>query len=692
MQYCRTDAESILSQIKRQEKQIKLKRRWLAGVVLTKSERKKLNKSKNFQNLFLSESLLREDDIFYESVRTRVEDAFGARRSERENSVPQGDMHLVHIPNIKLKRLISSCLNNLTTKGLYLLAVILTGGSIKSEITRCNLKKIIKGSLSSVLGRRSNDRLQMETRKQLLQLLANPQHFRDRREPLSALKSQSNLAAVENVLQGLKNLPSQTLIAMHRKLRGEKAPMPQLQRRKCGWGRDRLIKLVKKFTREMLLQLDRGNELQESLAKAMAVADLSQKLTTGCHSIFSKEIYQFSPEVKSLQNDIMNAIWSVEKVVTLPVLRNLQLLIEPEAVISTRSLRTAFVSFLTEFLFECSDMDSIPKSLRQILDSINRSSNSTHDVLFQKKYIEEEVDCILSVSAQTKQIVLDLLPDHEFDKNFTDAYMEQLEDSEEDSGSDEDDDDNQLQEDRQFINGTFNSTDSNIKAESIGDFVPFQFHPSTSMTEEKVSFCPVTTSGKLNCEKLQPRNFDTVNLVSEVHNTPHNIITIQFQGESKEHFSTPTASKNNTTSAVSPDRESDENVVKRHDFNESDTELDPRDAANLFFEETELIPTKDSLCKNQYLAIQDSCDKTSMLAYNLIGHILEEFAIIDGLDLNLRRLYLTGGNQVEDVEERKKQPSSGKHAGGSTIVRVIKELIPSFPDSGMEKLKKLMAL
>ncbi|OIW08683.1 hypothetical protein TanjilG_03359 [Lupinus angustifolius] len=683
--FCKTDPKSILQQIKRQHKSINLKRRWLLGMKLTKSDNNNFNNS----NLFLNESLLREDDIFYESVRTHVEGAFGGTGVERENHVPQDDMDLIGIPNIKLKRLISSCLNNLTNKGLYHLAMILNGGSIKAEITRSKLKRIIKDSLSSVLGRKSHDCDQVETRKKVFELLSNPHHFRDRCEPLSAIVSQSDRAAVKKVLHGVQSLPIQTLVAMNRKLRGKKGSMPQLLPRRNGWGRDRLIKLVKESIREMLLQLDRGNGLPEPLAKAMAVSDLSRRLIAGCHGTLSREFYKFSPEVKSLQDDIMNAIWSInKKVVTLPVLRKLKLLVEPEAMIPTRTLRTAFVSFLTEFLFHCSDMDRIPKSLTKILDSINRGSNSTHDTLFQKKDIEEEVDCLLSVSAQAKQVVLDLLPDHEFDQDFTDAYMEELEESE-DSGSDEDDDVDQPKEDRQFTNGTFNSMDLNYEAESIGDFVPFQSHSSISMKQENV---PSSGKSNSNCEKLQPSNCDRVNSASEVHNTPHNMGTDQFPGESEERVSTRVASKNYTKSDVSSDRESDGNVVKKLDFNETDTELDAKGTANSLRKETKPIPTKDSVCKNQYLAIQDSCDKTSMLAYNLIGHILKEFATNKGPDLNMSTSSDVSDNgRVENVEETKKESPSDKHATDSAaIVRAINELIPSFPDSGMEKLMMLM--
>jgi len=587
--------------------------------------------------------------MFYESVKTHLEDALGAHRSEQENDIPKGDMDFIQTLN--LKRLISPLLDNLTTKGLYLLAMIVTGSSFKSEITRCKMKRVIKDSLSSVLGRKSHHN-HLDTCKQIFSLLNNPQNFRDRCEPLGALRSLSYHAAAEKVLHNLQNLPSQTLIAMRRKLKGVKAPVPQLQPRKHGWARDHLIKLVKKISMEMLSKLDRETELQEPLAKAMAVADLSLKLTTGSHNIFSKDFYQFSPEVKSLQSDIMNAIWSVKKVTTVPELRNLQLLIEPKATISNRCIRTAFVNFLTEFLFECSDMDSVPKSLSQTLDVINRGPNNggLHNVLFKKKYIEDEVDCILNISALTKQFVLDLLPDDEFDKDFNDAYMEQLEESD-DSDSDEDGG-SQLQEDIQLGNG-FDSIDTCYEAESIGDFVPFEFLSCTIKIEENVSSSPLTVSDRLNScsERLQSNTCFSVNLESEFHNTPRNMSSDQCQGERTEHFSTFMADKNNYSSFVSPDRELDEKVVKINHLFESDTKIAATDTTNLFSGEKEPVPTKYSACENQYLAIQDACDKTSMLAYSLVGRMLHEFVKTEGLDLNpSKSLYLNRNNLIEDVE------------------------------------------
>jgi len=585
--------------------------------------------------------------MFYESVKTHVEDALGASRFEQENDIPMEDMDLVQTLN--LKRLISRCLDNFTTKGLYLLAMIVTGGSYKSEITRCKMKKVIKGSLSSVLGSKSRYS-HLETRKQIFSLLNNPQNFRDKCDSLDALRSLSYHAAAAKVLNRLQNLSSQTLIAMRRKLKGVKAPIPQLQPHKNGWARDYLIKLVEKISKEMLSKHDRENELQEPLAKALAVADLSLKLTTGSGNIFSKEFYQFSPEVKSLQSDIMNAIWSVKKVTTVPELRNLQRLIEPKAIISNRCIRTAFVNFLTEFLFECSDMDSVPKSLSQTLDVINRGPNNggLHNVLFKKKCIEEEVDCILNMGALTKQAVLDLLPDDEFDKDFTDAYLEQLEESED--GSSDEDDGSQLQED--FINGSFDSMDSYYEGESIGNFVPFELLSSTIKIEENDSSSPLPDSPTLNSgsEKLQPNNCYSVNLESEFRHTPRNMLSALCQAESTGHFSTFMAGKSNS-SFVSPDRELDEKIVKRNHLSESGTKIAVTDTTSSFSKEKESVPTKDIACKNQYLAIQDACDKTSMLAYNLIGHMLNDFVKTEDVDLSLSKsLYLNGNNCIEDFE------------------------------------------
>ncbi|KAJ7947466.1 DNA double-strand break repair Rad50 ATPase [Quillaja saponaria] len=641
MWFYRTDVESILSQMKHQEKQAKLKRRWLLGIPTSKSERKQFKRSKIFKKNFfcvsrlLPESLLREDDMFYEKVKTFVKEAFGACDEEGENNVLQDDMELFDVPNIK--RMILSCLDNLSIKG--------------------------------VIGSRYHNHHQVEIFKQLSQLLSNPKNFKHDSVSSFTSKSQSYFAAVTEVLDGLKDLPFQTLIAMYRKLKGVQGDIPQLQPRKQGRRREYLIKQVRITSEEMLSELDEGDELQEPLAKAMAVADLSLRLTLGCHNMLSKEFYQFSPEMKTLQNEIIRAKWLVTTETKLPVLKDVQLLLDRNAKISNGCLRTAVKKMLTDFLFECNDMDSIPKSLLEAVAVINGSSTEMPWRCFQKENIQEEADCILNVSAQAKQIVLDLLPDHELDEDFADAYMEELEESDDDNAEHENN--SWLQEDRNSENSRPHSVDSNYRQESFGEFIPFHLKPSMLTTEGVGSAPPVTSSERSNADfiELQLKQTTAVNSIGpcgnisssaildwRLHNKMLNMDTNKNQGECVESTSAACGSNGDKSG--------------KH------------------------IPGKQDMHKNQYLAIQEACDEISTVAYNLTGQLLEKFAKIDGLDLHWSdKLYLRGANPTQEVlQEAGKQFSSKKGTNGSVILQVVQELVPSFPNSAMERLKILMGL
>lgn len=148
---------------------------------------------------------------------------------------------------------------------------------------------------------------------------------------------------------------------------------------------------------EMLSKIDEGDELQEPLTKAMSVAGLTLKLILGCPYV--TEFRKFSPEIEVLQNEIAKAIWLLNKKVRFSELNNLQLLLDPNAKLTNRSLRMAIRNMLTEYLLECSDMDSIPEWLLETLAIINRCSRSAPFRYFSKKEIEKEVECILSVGA-----------------------------------------------------------------------------------------------------------------------------------------------------------------------------------------------------------------------------------------------------------------------------------------------------
>ncbi|KAM2711504.1 hypothetical protein EV1_031617 [Malus domestica] len=649
-----TDNGSIWSQIKHQEKQIQLKRRWLLGLPASNAEQKKFENPELLENKALPESFLREDDMFYEVAKSCVDAALGGCEVGG-NRVFQDDIQLFDTPNIS--RVLSSCLDDLTNKGLYLFALKLTGGSAKFEKTRWKMKRVIRESLPKVFGSQDKDDDKVEISQYLSQLLNDPQYFRDNFITVLSSRSQSNRAAARKLLDRLPDMPLETLIAMNKKLRGRQS-LPQLLSKKSGWNRDRLINQVRETSEEMLTELGIGDELQQPLARALAVVGLSLKLIPGFHNSTATEFHQFSPEIKILQDEIARAIWLVKTKITIPELKNLKILLDPNAKVSNRSLRRAIRKMLTEFLFECGDMDTIPKSLLEALVFINRNSQSKSDRRILKDEIEEEVECILNVSAQIKQVIWDTFPDHDLDVDFSDAYMEEMEESD-DNDDDDDGDDNidnkgWLEEDRISGSERSHSNDSYGEVESTGESMPSFCKPPTANTTPNCSYPLLTSHNNERLEHMLSTQADSVDCGG---------IRTGFGG----------------------------NFNERHEpeFNtgmdtENSLHLDPEGALN-----------KQTTCKNEYLAVQEVCDETSMIAYNFIGHMLDDFAQREGLGLDWDDcLYLRGNcaaqEDYQEVEE--KRTFAQKNDDGTIIVRVIEDLIPSFPKSGIEALKKLMGL
>ncbi|GMP78704.1 hypothetical protein CsSME_00034537 [Camellia sinensis var. sinensis] len=634
-----TDIESLCAKLKYQEKQIKLKRRWLMGLPLSDYEQKQLNSLKFQENKNLPESFLREDDVYYETIKAFVEKGFRACNFERVYHVDQDNIQMFDLPN-DLGNLLSM-LDDMTNNGLQLIAEILTGGSIKFEKIRWKMKKIIKECLPEVLGNLKGS-YKINIAEQLCQLLRNSHNFRRNRSPLLTPASQSYHAAATKVLDGLQDMPFQTLSAMHRKLRGIQGYVPQLRTSKSGWGRSILIAQVRKSCMMMLSELGEVNKMQEPLAKALAVGGLWTKLIQGCP--FVTEFQQFSPEDEALQNEIAKAIWLLKEKVRFPELKNLQLLLDPKAELSNRSLRTAVKNLLTDYLFECSDMDTIPDYLLETLCIINRTSRTAPYRFFSKEEKEEEVEHVLNVSSQIKHILWDLLPEYEFDEDFADAYMECLEES--DDGDDYDDNDSdEKQEELLQQNNLFHPSDLYGQTETIGETNPTNFGLPASTIKRNGSSLVLTPNRSL--DNMEENQF---------HVSVRNSELTDYHVERQE----PTVDPENPPDFVSSNFLRDRNFM--HD------EL--------------------NMSRNQYLTLQEACDKTSIVAYRLIGCVLDKLAQIEGLDLDTGDIsYLRG-----DYSIRKDSGVANEEVHGSVIVQVLEELLPSFPESGKERVKELMGL
>ncbi|XP_038990921.1 uncharacterized protein LOC120113931 isoform X1 [Hibiscus syriacus] len=623
----RTDCIELLSQIKHQEKLLNLKRRWLMGLSTSKSKKKHFKEPKFFKFKTLPESFLREDDMFYETIKAHVEKALGVSNFKIGNHVIEESAESFDAS--KINEILFSCLDALTNDGLQQIVMILSGGSGKFEKTRCKMRKVIRECLPRFSSSEDHDHKKKTDIMQFYKILNDPRYFRSSTMKSMTLTSKFLHAAAIHVLDGLEDLPLQTLVAMDKKLRCVKS-MPELKTSERGQKRKRLVQKVNKTARKMLMDLDEVGKLQEPLAKALVVADLSLKLTTGCQNTSTTGFHQFTPEIVSLQNDIVRAIWTLKTKARFPELKALKLLLDPNVEIATRSLRGAITNMLTEFLFECSDMDTIPKSLTEALSVINKDSRSSPQGRLVKDDIEEEAECILTVSAEMKQVFWDLLPDHELDEEFADAYGEELEESDDDSCIEDTDN---YGNDGQMANGDLESCMS-------------------------YSVPPIDRDEVIQDVKMEQEIASGHEKSSEDINQLKNVFK-------------PLASNNRNCRSVERD-EVEQNI-------EVDPENTSTISSNFQSRNETFAENKTNTRRNRYLAIQEACDEASLVAHNLIGRLLEKFAKEQDMDLDWSdNLYLGGDSSPQQHTQEKKQKLS-KEDVGDHLIETLKELMLYVP-------------
>ncbi|EOA16147.1 hypothetical protein CARUB_v10004285mg [Capsella rubella] len=673
--FFKNDCSAILSQLKEQDEQIRLKRRWLLGCDMSESKDNSHGKTE-----FVPESLLREDDIFYETIKSRVEEAFGFCKNEQVcNDVQPKDL--------KFRTLeVDRKLHFLTNKGLHLIAMILTGGSASFDKTRWKMKETIRDSINKDFGKGKEHIGKEDIINQLHQVLSDPSNFREGCMMNLAKTStlQSRRDAAMKVLNELDSLSTQTLRAMKRKLKGSRM-IPQLKTSRFGQSRSDLINQVKQAIEKMLSELSAGDKLQERLAKALSLVDLSLKLSPGYKTTASTDFFKFSQETKNLQNEIVKAIWLLRKV-RFRELKRLHLCLDPEVEISNDSLRSAVRKMLIEYLFECSDMDTIPKSLMEALSLLNRRTRNVEHKIFPREAIEEETECILNVSAQVKQILCQCIPNYELDQDFDDAYMEELVDSE---------DDDDYETCNLFENEKFGNKESgwrNIKHE-VKDTQDAAMESSDSDHEESGAECVVLDPTDTTHATNQHDFSSSVNRVV-IRDLPESITRVHPRSP----YVTPTSNKSTLMSDKHDAGTSEIRVKVERDI---EMEVDNQFSSRSLFS-VENIKSDDHgeqkprrRNKNQYLAVQEISDETSLVAHNLIGRLLEKFADRQGLDLEAdERSYLGGESRLQkDIEvavSGKKQSSLKEKSDEAIILSAVKELMPSLEERVLMKLKELM--
>ncbi|KAK6914518.1 hypothetical protein RJ641_021839 [Dillenia turbinata] len=654
-EFFRSDCASILSDMKHIEKRLQHKRRLLIGLPTS---------SRYAENQSLPESLLRDDDVFYGALRAFVEECFRALNVEMGHAAAENDLE-----SLDSWETLYSQLDSFTSWQLYHLTKIITGGSVNFAQTRSQMKKIVKEYIRNLLNNRMVKAREFEFSR-LISQLHREAHNTGENHVIFA--SQSHKDAAYKVIYGLNDMTSESLFAMYRKLRGVQASPPLLRPKKSSWTRDRLADRIRSISLRMLSELGEGEALQEPLAKAMAVASLSLTVFLGHKDYSLPEFHQFSPKIEALHNEIIKAIWSLDKV-RISELKTLQVLLDPNAKLPSRSLRTAIRNLLTMYLYESSEMDAMPKSLFETLAIINKDSRSVKKRYSLEKEIDNDIECILAVSAHVKQIVWDLLPEKGFDLDFKIAYMEDLEDC--DNG------------DIYYDNGRepeLDALQSSNLVESVGE---------SKITSSKCS-TPTPMEGGIS-----PLVTPNATLISDSVVRRTNAVStdgLGFTDTIQESISL-IGSRNIKLNQV----ESYGNTELLNSCNFKPEVADTTDSEKI----SEFCPPvsshddtkhmfKENMDQNQYLAIQEVCDENSKVAYSLIGRVLEGIAEAENLNLDWTDVsYLRGKKStLESQVTENAQPFPYEKVRASVIAEAVRDLMPSFSKSGMKKLNELMGL
>lgn len=659
--FLKGDARTIWSNILYEEKLLNTKRRWLMGLCRSSKSKKfsSCSTPKKFRNskfkipellkdVSLQESFLRDDDVSYEALRACVQRSFAELFGKQEGhyilqdylqgqfDMIEGNRDIASLSN--LLRTIFSVLDDLNNNGLCCLAIIVSRNSMEFVKTRPRMKEFIRRYLPYVL-RESNHKYWKD---ELMNLFMDSSNFRENRLSFTppvqmefATVSECLVSAAGKVIERLDDMCKLTLQAMHRKLKGTMI-VPQIEIYPCTNSKKRLCKQVQKTCYRILSEQNEGDKLPMRLTKAMAVAVLSLKTQGRLVDCALPNFYHFPPEIEALQNQVLKAIQTVRKL-HYRKLKHLQPILDPKAKIPMPVFRRATERLLVESLYECGDID-IPDSLLRAITFINMKSE------VKKEAVEEEIECVLDLSSQLRQIIWEMLPDHDIDCDFADAYMDDMRSE---------------------------NVNIDIELDDDGNCSIFDYH--------RMPTCGDGRFGQLDGLQVDAPCSD-----DESVGDSRAAASIQL-ASTRSGSCCKASTIFNTRSTEEPESEqnlrmylSDQHGVA------SISHLDLMSSS----------PHKaQTRYENQYLAKQEICDETSLVGHRLIGRLIEEFLLVEGADLNLHmRSYLRGGASFPaDLQDAEGKESTTRE-GGSILIQAVEDLVPSFPKNGIEKVKELLGL
>ncbi|KQK02689.1 uncharacterized protein LOC100843858 [Brachypodium distachyon] len=401
------DANNLRSLLLREESLVEKKRRWLASLGSELDVFHRPKKPKFLQDVYLAESDVRADEVSTEGVRLHVEKSFGLLYNGYNHHVVQDGLELFKLKTQKdgslcpeSLEILHCTIEKLSNGALDSVAKLVTHGGTSCRKARPTLQKIVKDHLPKYLAKLDSENSKIS----LSEILTNPCSYRSSSINIATPVSPMLLSSMKQALSKLDGNSEQAVVAMNRKLR-EKECFPKFlivdnvsTDRGCrARRRSVIVDRVWNRCRSMISQLYEGKNLPNRVAKALAVMNLDRKLTLRSMDISQTEFFPFPRRTVLLQNNILNALWS------LPELHrdNLKLLrpiLNQSSKVQLVSFRAALRRYLTECLFECDD-GNLPVEAQRAISFIDRMSPKHQQVILTEERKEVEVEAVLDLSS-----------------------------------------------------------------------------------------------------------------------------------------------------------------------------------------------------------------------------------------------------------------------------------------------------
>uniref|UniRef100_A0A0E0C516 Uncharacterized protein n=1 Tax=Oryza meridionalis TaxID=40149 RepID=A0A0E0C516_9ORYZ len=310
------DANKLCSLVRKQHALAKKKRKWLQSLIPREDGLiKPIKRPKFLKDVYLAESNGRSDEVSCEKVIAHVEKCFGFQSDGYSHHIVQDGLQFFKLQKGKDGSLspqglvdMQLIINKLSNEALHSVANIATHNRVSFEKTRPAMNKIIEDHLPQYLAnlRDENDM------SQLSHILTNPFSYRSNSLNITTPISSKMLSSINQALNVLSTLTIQALVAMKRKL-DEISFTPQFSFVPRISRKAHMVTVIRKQCNKMISRVGESGGLPKNLAKALSVVNLYRKQELKCMDISQAEFFPFSKKAIFLQNDVLNAIWSIQK-------------------------------------------------------------------------------------------------------------------------------------------------------------------------------------------------------------------------------------------------------------------------------------------------------------------------------------------------------------------------------------------